>query len=306
MDRPGRKPVHLSFVEGAGTGEGHERRVEGGGEVVEAEKLPLGGDRGVERRLHVGPDGAGGQLQVQVRPGAPASVREPICDRWMLALTAVAGVVAEYGVYGEGVRPQRIQGETELRSDTQRQLEVAQVMAGHLLDTVAGRCGYLDQTLHGLCLETARIEAFRPCRLPGTPTRTDPPGRLAHPSGPRGRIRAPGPSCEPGAPRSPHPANDSSERSSGQGSLVLWRNHRRPGCLRASSIWCLSLPCRQSWPGRTVCTGERAVRSMQTPRADPQWAKPAWDSSCVGDGCFSRRSSTRLRSSRNMSARSLL
>src|SRR4029453_11019048 len=42
-------------------------------------------------------------------------------------------------------------------------------MAGYLLDTVARRCGDLDQTHNGLCLETARIEAFRPCRLPTLP-----------------------------------------------------------------------------------------------------------------------------------------
>ena len=42
-------------------------------------------------------------------------------------------------------------------------------MAGYLLDTVARRCGDLDQTHNGLCLETARIEAFRPCLFPTLP-----------------------------------------------------------------------------------------------------------------------------------------
>src|SRR5829696_6214594 len=48
--------LRTSFVERAGACEGHERRIEGGGEVVQAEKLPLRGGRGVERRLHVGPN----------------------------------------------------------------------------------------------------------------------------------------------------------------------------------------------------------------------------------------------------------
>jgi hypothetical protein len=113
VDRPGCKPVHLSFVEGAGTGKRHERRVEGGGEVIQAEKLPLRGGRGVERRLHVGPDGADGHLQMQVRPGASARVREPVSTE-NAGLDPVAGVVAEYGVYREGISPQRIQRQTEI------------------------------------------------------------------------------------------------------------------------------------------------------------------------------------------------
>ena len=104
MDRPGGEPVCPSFVEGAGTGERHERRVEGGGEVVQAEKLPLRGGRGVERRLHVGPHGAGGQLQVQVRPGAPARVREPAMPDGA-GLDRVAGIVAEHGLIGRGYVP---------------------------------------------------------------------------------------------------------------------------------------------------------------------------------------------------------
>jgi hypothetical protein len=42
MDRPG-GALRPSFVEGAGARQGHERGVEGGGEVVEAQELFLGG-----------------------------------------------------------------------------------------------------------------------------------------------------------------------------------------------------------------------------------------------------------------------
>src|SRR5215218_1247112 len=42
-------------------------------------------------------------------------------------------------------------------------------MAGYLLDTVARRCGHLDHAHNGLSLETARIEALRPCLFPTRP-----------------------------------------------------------------------------------------------------------------------------------------
>jgi hypothetical protein len=80
-------------------------------DITEVETVPREG--GVERRLHVGPDRAGGQLQVQVCPGASARVREPVTTE-NAGLDPVAWIVAEYGVYREGVGPQRIQRQTEL------------------------------------------------------------------------------------------------------------------------------------------------------------------------------------------------
>jgi hypothetical protein len=113
-----------------------ERRVEAGGEVVQAKKLPLGGEGGVERRLHVGPDRAGWQLQVQVRPGAPARVREFLVPDGA-GLDRVAGIFSHRRPNGEWIGPQRVQGEAQLRGDTQRQIQVDQVIPGQVHDAVA-------------------------------------------------------------------------------------------------------------------------------------------------------------------------
>jgi hypothetical protein len=113
VESPGGEPVCPSFVVRAGACEGHERRIEGGGEVIQAEKLPLRGGRGVERRLHVWPYGAGKQLQVEMHPCAPARVREPAMPDGA-GLDHVNGIIAEDRAYREGVRPQRIQREAKL------------------------------------------------------------------------------------------------------------------------------------------------------------------------------------------------
>src|SRR3712207_571022 len=78
VDRPGCETARPSLVERAGAGEGYERRVQGRGEVVQVEERFLRGGWGIERRLRVGPDCAGWQLEVQVRPGASARVQEPV------------------------------------------------------------------------------------------------------------------------------------------------------------------------------------------------------------------------------------
>jgi len=168
VGRPGGDPFHPPFVERAGSGEGHERRVKGGGEVVQPQKLFLRGEGGVERRLHVGPDRARGQLEVQVRPGAPASTQEPLVSDGA-RLDRVTRIVADHGTYREGVSSKRIQGETELRGDLQRHLEVVQVVTSEVQKTGAWRCGYLHQGLHTLGLETARVEPFGLRRIPAPP-----------------------------------------------------------------------------------------------------------------------------------------
>ena len=57
-------------------------------------------------------------------------------------LDPIAEILADHGAYREGIGPQWIQGETKLRGDLQRQLEVVQVVIGQILETGAWRCGY--------------------------------------------------------------------------------------------------------------------------------------------------------------------
>ena len=105
MDRPGRETVHLSFRMGS-TGKRHERRVQGGGEVVGPQKL-LSGEEASSAAFTSGHTVPTGTSRCRC-PGAPASVREPIAPDGA-GLDRVTRIVAEHGVYGEGVRPQRVQ-----------------------------------------------------------------------------------------------------------------------------------------------------------------------------------------------------
>ena len=87
VDRPGGEPVGSSLVEGAGTGERHERRVEGGGEVVQAEKLPLRGERGASAAFTSGQTVPAGNSRCRCAPAHLPACENLSCPM-MLALTA--------------------------------------------------------------------------------------------------------------------------------------------------------------------------------------------------------------------------
>jgi hypothetical protein len=108
VDRPGGETARPSLVERAGVGEGHERRVKGRCEIVQVKKLLLLRTRSIERRLHVGPERARWQLEVQVRPGASARVQEPVVPDGA-GLDPVARIVADLGSYREGIGAQGVQ-----------------------------------------------------------------------------------------------------------------------------------------------------------------------------------------------------
>src|SRR5215213_9928138 len=103
-----------------------------------------------------------------MRSGAPTRLQEPVMPDGA-SLDRVTRIVLDHGRYREGIGPQGIQGETELRGDLQRQIEVPEVIPGHVRKTGTWRRGDLDQILHALRLEAVRVEPFRSCRLLAPP-----------------------------------------------------------------------------------------------------------------------------------------